>query len=237
MRMLLQHGLVALALALVACKSDNPELNPPDDGGSVDAGAGQTTAGGSGAGGDTAGQGGAGAGGPAAQEDLYKSDPNRFLAPEISHSKGTKGGVVLLYPRIVPASVTGEAGPLAAQVQERLGAIAQRALPGRPIDKRPSPERVCPRGGCEGMPINVVFSKNGSACVVVAVIGAPGEAPQRLIPWAGEVIFKSDTVPFRDPPESQITVKDYVPCANLMTALSDNEGFIEAAIRSMAPAG
>jgi len=236
MRTLLQHGLLALALVGIACK-ENTESNPPDGGnGEVtnESGGAATTAGDPNAGDpNAAGQGGAQGG----QEDLYKSDPNRFLAPEISHSKGTKGGVVLLYPRIIPASVAAEAGPLASQVQQRLGAIAQRALPGRPIDIRPRPERACPKGGCDGMPINVVFSKSGNACMVVAVIGGPGETPQRLIPWAGEVVFRSDTVPFRDPPESQITVKDYAPCDALMNTLTDNESFIEAAIRSMGPAG
>ena len=244
MRTVLRHGLLALALALGACKSDNTESNPPDGGGSGEV----TDAGGTGgaAGGTTAGDTGAGAatGGGAqgtdtqgGSQDLYKTDPNRFIAPEISHSKGAKGGVVLLYPRIIPASAAADAGPLATQVQQRLQTIVQRALPGRPVDVRPSPERVCPRGGCDGLSVNVVFSKNGNACLVVAVIGQPGESPLRLFPWAGEVAFKSDSVPFRDPPESQITVKDYVPCDRLATALGDSEGLIEAAIRSMAPAG
>lgn len=236
MRKVLNHGLLALALTLVgaACKSDSGESNPPE-GESAGAGA---ASGATADGGQPAEQGGASggaAGGTTAEVDLMKSDPGRFIAPEISHSKGAAGGIVLLWPRIIPASAVAEAKPLAAQIQQRLGAVAQRALPGRPIDVRPDPERVCPRGGCDGMPVNVVFSRNGNACVVVAVIGSPGETPQRLVPWAGVITLRSDTVPFRDPPESQITVKDFIPCDQLLKVMTDNESFVEAAIRAMAP--
>jgi len=226
----LNHGLLALALTVFggACKSDGGESNPPE--------------------GESAGGGPAGAASSGVQPapppppdgnpgevDLMKSDPDRFIAPEISHSKGAAGGIVLLWPRIIPASAAADAKPLAAQIQQRLGALAQRALPGRPLDVRPDPERVCPRGGCDGMPVNVVFSRNGNACLVVAVIGNPGETPQRLVPWAGVITLRNDTVPFRDPPESQITVKDYIPCDQVLKVMTDNESFVEAAIRAMAP--
>ncbi|MCA9635897.1 MAG: hypothetical protein KC420_07705 [Myxococcales bacterium] len=228
-------GALTLALTGVGCKStptENPEgENPPIASG----GEGTVPVDGAdpSAGGDTAG---ATDGGGGSQTNVTTDDPNRFIGPEIAHSRGVKGGVVLLWPRVIPSSIAGENAQLAGQIQAHLKGTIERALPGKPIDVRPSPERVCPREGCEGMPINVLFNRNGSACLVVALIGGPGAAPVRLIPWAGTVEFKADTVPHREPPESQVVIKDYVPCDALLNAMKDNDSFVEAAIRSSAPA-
>jgi hypothetical protein len=86
------------------------------------------------------------------------------------------------------------------------------------------------------MPINVLFSRNGNACLVVALIGEPGPGSVRLMPWAGAVEFKSDTVPHREPPENQVVIKDYVPCDAVLQAMTDNNSFVEAAISSYASA-
>lgn len=230
----LTFGVLALALTGFGCKSD-PETNNPDGENPPIADGGGGTVPVDGAGPDGAATDG-GASGEAGGQTVTQDDPNRFIGPQISHSKGAKGGVVLLWPRVIPSSIADENAQLAGQIQARLKQTIERALPGRPIDVRPSPERVCPREGCDGMPINVLFNRNGNACLVVALIGGPGGAPIRLIPWAGTVEFKADSVPHREPPESQVVIKDYVPCDALLNAMTDNESFVEAAIRSSAPA-
>ena len=76
-------------------------------------------------------------------------DPTK-LPPEISRSGGVTGGVVLLWPRVIPRSEDPQTDQDAAFVQGQLRAAIARALPGRPVDVRPNPERVCPRAGCAG---------------------------------------------------------------------------------------
>jgi hypothetical protein len=161
-------------------------------------------------------------------------DPGRFLGPEISHSKGAAGGIVVLWPRIIPGTIAEENAALAGQVQAKVKALAEKALPGRPVDVRPKPERVCPKAGCDAVSINVLFTKNSSACVVVALINAPGTSPTKLIPWGGGVELKSDTIQFRDMPENFVKIKDYVPCDQLITSMAEQDQFIEAALRAAA---
>lgn len=179
---------------------------------------------------------------PGGGPGVVAGGPNdtRFLAPEISHSKGQAGGIVVLFPRIIPGTIAEENAALAAQIQQKVKDVAARALPGRAIDVRPKPERVCPKAGCDAMSINVLFTKNSNSCVTVALINAPGTSPTKLIAWGGLVELKSDTIQFRDMPESFVKVKDYVPCADLITQMAAQDSFIEAAIRAAAggaPAG
>ena len=159
---------------------------------------------------------------------------DRFLGKEISHSKGVAGGVVVLWPRIIPASIAEENTPIAAQLQAKVKAVVEKALPGRPIDMRPKPERVCPKAGCDAMSINVLFTRTSNACVAVAIINAPGTSPTKLMPWGGTVELKSDTIQFRDMPESFVKIKDYVPCDQLVASMGAADQFIEAAIRAAA---
>lgn len=232
----LKLGVLALVLAGIGCKSDPAETQNPEgatSAGTVPVAGGETgtePVAGGGGGPTEAGGGGTAGGGT---QTVTQDDPGRFLSPEISHSKGIAGGVVLLYPRIIPASVAEESRSLTNEVQLHLKGTIERALPGRTVDVRPAPERVCPRGGCEGTSVNVLFSRSGPGCMVVALVGKPGESSIKLIPWAGVVELRSDLVPFREPPESQVTIKDYVPCDKLIQAMNDNESFVEAAIRSM----
>ncbi len=164
------------------------------------------------------------------------ADPGRFLGPEISHSKGVAGGIVVLWPRIIPGTIAEENAALAAQVQAKVRAVAEKALPGRPIDVRPKPERVCPKTGCDAVSINVLFTKNSSACVAVALINGPGVSQTKLIPWGGGVEFKNgtDTIQFRDMPENFVKIKDYQPCDQLITSMAEQDQFIEAALRAAA---
>lgn len=158
----------------------------------------------------------------------------RFLGPEISHSKGVAGGIVVLWPRIIPGTIAEENAAIAAQVQAKVKAVAEKALPGRPVDVRPKPERVCPKAGCDAVSINVLFTRNSTACVAVAIINAPGTSSTKLIPWGGLVELKSDTIQFRDMPENFVKIKDYVPCDQLVTSMGEQDQFIEAALRAAA---
>jgi len=226
----LKVGVLALVVTGFGCKTDS-DSTPPDDG--TNPAIADSHDGGGGVPVDGVDPQAEGAATPTG-EAATTADPNRFIGPQISHSKGEAGGVVVLYPRIIPSSIADENSALAGQIQQHVRASVERALPGKPIDVRPKPERVCPQDGCVGMPINVLFNRNGNSCMVVALIGTPGSSPVKLMPWAGAVEFKSDTVPHRDPPENQVVIKDYVPCDAVIQAMTDNNSFVEAAISSYA---
>lgn len=195
--------------------------------GGTQGGAGATDAGGAG----TTGQGGAG--GPAPGVVAGSPNDTRFLGPEISHSKGVAGGVVVLWPRIIPSAIAAENQQYAQAVQQKVKQLVERALPGRPIDVRPSPERVCPKAGCDGMSVGVLFTRQNNSCIAVALINGPGVSQTKMVPWAGEIAFKSgDTIQFRDPPESFITIKDFTTCDQLVAEMGKADGFVEAALRA-----
>lgn len=199
--------------------------NPPADGGTTDPNATNPNPATDPATGTPTGPGGVVAGSP---------NDSRFLGPEISHSKGAAGGIVVLWPRIIPGTIAEENTAIATQVQAKVKALAEKALPGRPIDVRPKPERVCPKAGCDAVSINVLFTRNSTACVAVAIINAPGTSSTKLIPWGGGVELKSDTIQFRDMPENFVKIKDYVPCDQLITSMAEQDQFIEAALRAAA---
>src|SRR5258708_37593206 len=111
--------------------------------------------------------------------------PSSGDAPEIRRSVGVDGGVVVLWPRIPGSAKDPDARQIAAKIQKRLAAIVQRALPGRPIDVRPEPERVCRRSGCAALAVGAVLSKEGGGCAVTATVSAPGASPARLLAWVG----------------------------------------------------
>jgi hypothetical protein len=99
-------------------------------------------------------------------------------APEISRSVGVEGGILVLWPRVVgPRGSPKPTTDLARQLQSRLVAIAQRVAPGRPIDVRPEPERVCPRSGCAAMSLGVLLAVAGKGCVAVALVSDRGQSP------------------------------------------------------------
>lgn len=239
---------LVLAAAGLACspttttQTTPPDPNAPPAGGGPTIGSPPADGGGTPGATDPAGTGPTGqpgtatVGGPGAGPNTVAGGPNdgRFLGPEISHSKGAAGGIVVLWPRIIPGTIAEENAAIAAQVQAKVKAVAEKALPGRPIDVRPKPERVCPKAGCDGMSINVLFTRNSTACVAIALINAPGTSPTKLIPWGGTVELKSDTIQFRDMPENFVKIKDYVPCDQLVTTMAAQDQFIEAAIRAAA---
>lgn len=148
-------------------------------------------------------------------------------APEISRSVGEDGGIVILWPRVKSKDLS----PVAAQIQQRLADIAKRALPGRTVDIRPEPERVCPRAGCKAIAVGAGILMNGEACALIALVSAPGPSDQTIVPWVGDMILKSPVAAFREPPESQVQVKDYARCTTLVDGLAAREKDVEAAIK------
>src|SRR5262245_7029561 len=106
---------------------------------------------------------------------VIEDDDNR-----VSTSAGEAGGVVVLWPRVM-----GLPENEANDLQEHMATLVRRVFPNRPVDVRPDPERVCPRGGCRGISLGALLVTQNGACSVVAVIGRPGEGELTLIPWAG----------------------------------------------------
>lgn len=152
----------------------------------------------------------------------------------VSTSAGTAGGVTVLWPRIIPREIVDDNRGLASALQQQMQRIVEKHLPGRPIDFRPEPERVCPKDGCAGVSVGLLLSRQGQGCLVIALISRPGVSPTKIVPWVGKVQLRADTVGFREWPESQITVDDYVPCNSLLTTMDAQEPAIAAALQAAA---
>ena len=152
--------------------------------------------------------------------------------PHISRSVGVEGGAVVFWPRVIPASDDPELKRLAGELQNQLVAVTKEALVGKTVEARPEPERVCPREGCKAMTVGVLLAhlQGGKGCVAVALVSRPGESPIELVPWAGRVKLKRDEIPFREFPESEVTVSDAVPCVELVKSLGERKKEIAAAI-------
>lgn len=155
-------------------------------------------------------------------------------APEISRSGGEEGGVVVFWPRVTPRTDDPATRELAGKVQGKLVELVKKAAPKRARDVRPEPERVCQRSGCAAMTVGVVLVSQDKGCAVVALVSGPGTAPAKLVPWAGAIELKAQEVPFREPPESEITVKDMAPCDKLLDQLSKGDAAVVKAIKDQA---
>jgi len=238
---------LALVLAAVSlgCNPTTSGTTPPPDNTS---GAGGPTIGGTPPAGDGTAPGDAqnpsgtgatpdpatGTGGAAPGVVAGSQNDTRFLAPEISHSKGVAGGVVVLFPRIIPSAIAAENQNYGQAIQQKMKQMVEKALPGRPIDVRPSPERVCPKAGCDALSIGVLFTRQGNSCIAVALVNAPGVSTTKMVPWGGEVTLKADPIQFRDPPENFVTIKDYSNCDQLVVEMGKQDSFVEAALRAAA---
>jgi hypothetical protein len=152
----------------------------------------------------------------------------------VSRSPGVAGGVTILWPRIIPRDIVDENRDLAAALQQQMKILVEKHLPGKAIDFRPEPERVCPKTGCTGVSVGLLLSRQGQGCLVLALVSRPGVSPTRIVPWVGKVQLRSDTVGFREWPESQITVADYIPCSSLLTTMDAQEAAIAAALKAAA---
>jgi len=154
--------------------------------------------------------------------------------PVVSRTRGKPGGWVVLWPRIVPESNDAQLIDLAKKLQQRLSTMATRTISDKKFSVRPHPERVCPQAGCKAVSISVMLGHQDGGCVAVAMLGDPGnEEYTSLIPWAGTVELRSTSIAFRQPPEDKLSVKEFVPCDELLNFL-DNTA-VENAIASMAP--
>lgn len=151
---------------------------------------------------------------------------------KISTSAGTPGGTVVLWPRVIPASSSAMTRAAAFQVQSALASLATQHGGQRALDVRPEPQRVCRRAGCVAASVGAVLVHASQGCAVVATVSGPGPAPAALVPWAGDVRAQVASVPFREPPESFLTVKDFVPCDQLVPALDAGAPAVVAALQA-----
>lgn len=170
---------------------------------------------------------------PARIEPTGNTNPKTVPAipPTVSRAAGAQGGIVVLWPRVIPSANGPKLAPVATDAQARLAGLVAQTLPGRPIELRPDPERSCPQGGCKGVSVGVLIANQQEGCAAVALVGQPGQTPRRLIPWAGRIERKAMSVAFREPPESYITVTEFTPCATLGDALEAGKPAVAEAIR------
>jgi hypothetical protein len=123
---------------------------------------------------------------------------------------------------------------LAGRLQGKLASLLRDKFPGLPLDIRPEPERVCPRAGCVGASVGILFTRSGkNGCTATLLASQQGDSPARLVPWAGRVKLKAETVPFREAPESHIRVMDHAACESLIDEASKRDREVEEAIRAV----
>lgn len=149
--------------------------------------------------------------------------------PRVSRSAGEEGGVVVLFPRVM-----GLPDDEAARLQAHMVEVARRVFPNRPMDVRPDPERVCPRTGCQGISLGALLVVQDGACATVGIIGAPGTTDLTLTRWSGQLTVRDQAIPFREPPESHVTLHDRVPCSELEANLAQEDNAVEEAMRRAA---
>jgi hypothetical protein len=155
-------------------------------------------------------------------------------APEISRSAGVEGGVVVLWPRIVPKSEKEKTRKVAAVVQKQLEVLVRKFLPGRPVDVRPEPERTCRKAGCLAVSVGALLARKGKGCAVVALVSRPGKSAARLVSWVGKVKLKTDFAPFREPPESYLSITDFAVCDEVTSQLSRQAEPVTRVLRNLA---
>lgn len=156
-----------------------------------------------------------------AEEKGTLKSRTREDSPEISRSVGQADGLVVLWPRISPRTEDPAVLELARLVQARLRGIALDTYAEK-VEVRPMPERVCPRQGCAAPTLGAILMVQGDTCAVVATLASPGMSSTRLIPWVGGAQVKGGDAPFREPPESYVTITELKKCADLKKALADN---------------
>lgn len=168
---------------------------------------------------------------PTGSTNPILAEPETTEEKHISKSLGEPDGLLIFWPRIIPRDIVDQNHELAAALQRHTRTVVQRNLPARSLDIRPEPERVCPQGGCKAPSIGLLLSRKQQGCLVLALIAKPGESATKIVPWAGDVRLKADTVAFREYPEMQITVADYVPCTSLLSKMDENEAVVIRALK------
>lgn len=152
--------------------------------------------------------------------------------PEVSHGRGKKDGVVVLWPRLVPETDDPAMRAVAQGLQDVLAEQARAKVAAEKVDVRPAPERVCPREGCRAVSVSVLVGHQMGGCAVVALVGPPGPEAQRMVPLAGTVDLAGAGVAYRDLPEDHVVVREFVPCDQVKGALD-----LAALQRALADAG
>ena len=160
-------------------------------------------------------------------------------APEISRSVGPEGGAIVLWPRIVMPR--GSSGPdetaraAAGRLQKHVAELTRHVMASRVVEVRPEPERVCPRSGCKAISVGVLIARAGkTGCSAVVTVTPPGANAATLVPWAGQIVLKSPTVPFRQHPETAVRFKDMAQCPTVLKAAAKNDEAVVRALRSVA---
>ncbi|MCB9693643.1 MAG: hypothetical protein H6736_17660 [Alphaproteobacteria bacterium] len=154
---------------------------------------------------------------------------DRRLEDAVLQTRGRKGAVVVLWPRVIPATDDADVKAAAGAIQRRIDEAIRKTAPMAPRVMAPAPQRVCPRGGCREASVGVLIGHQDGGCVAVALVNPPGESPTELVPLAGDVELRSPTVPFRAPPEEAVIVRDLLPCTQI--AGSMDEAKLVAAVR------
>lgn len=152
-------------------------------------------------------------------------------APTISTEAGDPRGVVVLWPRVIPAATADGLDPIAIAAQARMSGLVAQTLPGRPITLRPKPQRVCPQGGCNGLSVGLLLAHVETGCAAAALIGGPGRTPRRIIPWAGRMQLKAMQSEFRGTPESNVTLQELVPCDTLVRTMGERDAAVAEALK------
>ena len=141
--------------------------------------------------------------------------------PEVSRSRGKRDGVVVLWPRVVPATSDPEVLGLAGRLQERLYSAASAVVDYRRVDVRPSPERVCPRVGCRAPTVGLFLGHDEGGCVVVGMVSPPGPEASDVVPLVGDVEMVGNKLAFRSAPERTMIVQEFVPCTDVEARFND----------------
>ena len=140
----------------------------------------------------------------------------------------------MLWTRVIPRTEDAAILAVAADVQARVAEAVAKALPGRPTDRRPAPERVCGRAGCLGVAASALLVHRNGGCAVVFLASRAGPSEMRLVPWGGAVTTSSPTVPFREPPEGVVRVTDFLKCADIGARLAEPALAVDEALKAAA---
>lgn len=84
------------------------------------------------------------------------------------------------------------------------------------------------------MTVGALLIRKKSSCVIVGLFSPAGKAPAMLVPWVGEMDLKTNVVPFREPPESQVKIRDWAPCAEIDARLDSGKDALVKAVRAAA---
>ncbi|MEN0061496.1 MAG: hypothetical protein AAGA48_05055 [Myxococcota bacterium] len=145
---------------------------------------------------------------------------------EVSRSRGSSRGVVVLWPRVVPETDDPSIRDLADRMQDRLYAAAAKVVPYRRVDVRPAPERVCPReDGCRAPAVSVMIGHREGGCVMLGLLHPPGTQAPIAFTIAGKV-EQIEALGFRDPPERSVVVREFTSCA-YVEATYQESAFVE----------